>query len=142
VPRIEVYAHSPAPPAAVWRWLADARSWSTWGRFPGAALEREGSPPPDGVGAIRRMGRPPLVSREEVLEFDPPRRLAYTLRSGLPVRDYRADVDLIPDGEGTLIAWRSRFEPKYAGTGTLLALFVRAVLTDTARRLASYAATH
>jgi hypothetical protein len=82
-----------------------------------------------------------VVSREEVLEFDPPRHLAYTLLSGLPVRDYRADVELTPDGDGTLIAWRSGFEPKYPGTGTLLALFMRAVLTDTARRLAAHAAS-
>ena len=137
--RIEVYAHAAAPVETVWRWLADARSWSTWARFSYSELECEGVPAPDGVGAIRRFGSSGVVSREEILEFDPPRHLAYTLLSGMPVRDYRADVTLTADGDGTLIAWRSSFFPKYPGTGAALAAFMRFVLTDIATRLAKHA---
>lgn len=139
VRRVEVYAHAAAPVESVWRWLADARSWSTWARFSYSELEREGFPAPDGVGAIRRFGSSGVVSREQILECDPPHHLAYTLLSGMPVRHYRADVTLTPDGDGTLIAWRSSFLPRYPGTGAALAGFMRFVLKDIATRLAKHA---
>lgn len=140
VQHIEVYARSPAPPAAVWRWLADASSWSAWSMLSTSDLECEGLPAPDGVGAIRRFGRGARVSREEVVAFEPSVHLGYRLLSGMPVRDYRADVHLSADGEGTLIAWRSRFEPQLPGTGLPIRWFFQAVLTRFARRLARQAA--
>jgi uncharacterized protein YndB with AHSA1/START domain len=136
---VEVHVYAAAPVDVVWRWLADASSWSTWARFSKSSLEREGVPAPDGVGAIRRFGTGAVVSREEILEFDPPHHLAYTLLSGMPVRDYRADVTLTPDGTGTLVTWHSTFEPKLPGTGALMAGFFRFVLTDIATRLAKHA---
>ena len=36
-------------------------------------------------------------------------------RGGLPVRDYRADVDLEPNAEGTRIRWHVSFSPKVPG---------------------------
>ena len=103
----------------MWRWLADASSWKDWTNLTTAELEREGTPEADGVGAIRRLGRAGRVSREEVLEFDAPTHLAYTILSGVPVKNYRADVHLTPDGDGTLIAWRGqlRADPPRYGSG-------------------------
>jgi hypothetical protein len=86
-------------------------------------LERPApGPDPDGVGAIRRFRTGRTTSREEVLEFEPDRHLAYTLLSGLPLKDYRATVDLRPDGTGTAITWRSTFRPKFPGTGWIYRL--------------------
>src|SRR4051794_9684680 len=119
----EIVVHSDAPPAAVFAPLADIPSWQEWaGPFvPRARVERAGSPEAGGVGAIRRLGRAPFFSREEIVEYDPPNHLAYVLLSGMPVRDYRSDVHLDPDGRGgTTITWRSTFLPKVPGTGPLL----------------------
>jgi hypothetical protein len=138
VRHIEVFARSAAPPDEVWRWLADASSWNVWTWLARSELEREGVPAPDGVGAIRRFSIGPGLSREEVVGFDPPWHLAYILLSGLPVQDYRADVQLSPDGTGTLIAWRARFTPKLPGSGAALAVFLRANLTGFARGLARH----
>jgi hypothetical protein len=138
VQEIEVFARSSAPPAAVWRWLADGNAWSTWAMVQHSELEREGVPAPDGVGAIRRFSIGPGASREEVVAFEPPHHLGYVLLSGLPVRSYRSDVELTPDGDGTLIAWRSIFEPKVPGTGALLERFFRFTLTSLARSLARH----
>ena len=41
--------------------------------------------------------------------------------SGVPVRDYRADIDIAPEGAGTMIRWRATFTPKIPGTGALFA---------------------
>jgi carbon monoxide dehydrogenase subunit G len=92
------------------------------------------------VGAIGQLGSPRIHSREEIVAYDPPRRLAYTILSGQPVRGYRADVDLTPDGDGTAIRWVGTFEPKVPGTGALVRWFFSAVIGATARRLAAEAA--
>jgi hypothetical protein len=136
----EVFARSTAPPDAVWDLLVDANAWSAWSRIPRAEREREGTPPPDGVGSIRRLGPGRFASREEVVAFEPTRHFAYILLSGLPVERYRADVQLSADGDGTLITWRARFVPRWRGSGAVLELFLRRTLTGFARGLARYAA--
>ena len=84
------HRHSTAPVDAVWALASQAHTYRDWASFTVSTLEREGDPAPDGVGAIRRFGFPVYKSREQVLEFDPPTHFAYTLLSGLPLRDYRA----------------------------------------------------
>jgi hypothetical protein len=52
------------------------------------------------VGAIRVFITKVSRAREEIVELIPDRRLSYVLLSGYPFRDYRADVDLEPTGDG------------------------------------------
>jgi len=134
--RVLVAARSDAPVERVWAVLADARRWREWTPLRTSELEREGSPDPDGVGALRRFGAGPVRTREEVVEFEPPHRLVYEMRGGMPIRGYRAEVTLTPWGAGTEIAWRSRFEPLIPGTGALLRVLLRAIVGDLARRMA------
>lgn len=136
---VELRAHSSAPIETVWRVLVDNRNWSRWTFVPRSELEREGDPPPDGVGAIRKFGAPGFWSREEVVAWEPPTRWAYTLHKGLPVRDYLAEVTLRPDGDGTAITWASRFEPKIPGTAALLRAALKVMLGSFARNLGRYA---
>lgn len=138
---VSATARSSAPVEAVWSLLSQATTWKDWSAFTVAELEREGVPAPDGVGAIRRFGFPGYTSREEVLEFDPPHHLAYTVHAGLPLRDYRADVRLTPaPGGGTDISWVSSFVPPWRGSGGFWALFLGMVLRDVSRRLGKGAA--
>ena len=58
------------------------------------------------------------------------------LHAGIPVKDYRADVRIIPVGSGCTISWRSTFHRKYPLSGTPTRLFLKYFLRDTARRLA------
>lgn len=136
---VELERTTTAAPEVVWRWLADAASWKEWTRLTDTRLEREGSPTPDGVGAIRRFARSGGSSLEEVVVFDPPRHLAYVLLRGLPIVNYRADVRLEPLGAGTRIRWHSEFDTKYPGTGAPMRAFLRMFLGDTATRLAARA---
>ena len=127
---------SDAPIERVWELLADHRGYPRWTTLTGAELEREGDPPPNGVGAIRVLSTGPGKSREEVVAFEPPTHLAYTLLSGLPARGYRADVRLSPDAAGgTRIEWRSSFR-----SGPLTALIIRTAVRSFASRLARAAA--
>lgn len=135
----EVFARSAAPPETVFALLADATSWKRWSWLPRSEREREGTHSLDGVGSIRSLGPRHFASREEVVTSDPPRHFGYILLSGLPVEDYRADVRLSLDGNGTLIAWRGRVVPKWPGSGPVLERFLRATLTRMARDLARFA---
>jgi uncharacterized protein YndB with AHSA1/START domain len=142
VAKIELTARSAAPVERVWALLADARGWPAWSPFASASLEREGSPQPDGVGAIRRFTYGKTVTRECVEAFEPPHWLAYHLLSGLPVREYRADVTLraAPDG-GTEIRWQSRYEPLVPLTGWLVRRRLEPFIAQIAERLARRAET-
>jgi hypothetical protein len=57
--------------------------------------------------------------RERIVERRPMRRLAYTVESGLAVRDYRATISLAPsaDGGATEIVWETTLAAKLPGLG-------------------------
>ncbi len=139
----EVTARSSAPPERVFALLADATSWPRWAGpvIAHGSWERQGDPPPGGVGAIRKLGRWPQFGREEIVAYELPTHHAYTMLSGQPVRNYRADVRLTPDGAGTLIRWGATFDPVVPGTGRLLSAMYRRLIGSFARRVAAYAAT-
>lgn len=134
-------ATSSASPAEVFELLADAPRWTTWAGplIREASWDREGDPPPGGVGAVRRLGAKPFYAREEIVVYEPPRRLSYTILSGQPARNYRADVDLTPTDGGTHIRWAGSFEPKIPGTGLAMRWYLRLIIAGFTRRLARYA---
>jgi hypothetical protein len=139
---VEATVRAAAPRQAVWDVLVDARSWPEWADWQRTELEREGDPPPDGIGAIRRSVRRPLTIREQVELWEPPERYGYTLLSGLPVRDYHAVVTLTPsgsDGDATNIHWESRFDGRWRLLDAPLRAAVRQTLNDVAKKLAAEA---
>jgi uncharacterized protein YndB with AHSA1/START domain len=137
----EVVGRSAAAPDQVFEVLADGAGWSRWAgpMIVKSWWEREGTPAPGGVGAVRALGMKRVGSREEIVAFDPPSHLAYTILSGLPVRDYRADVHLTPDGGGTRIVWGGTFTPKQAWTAPFLRWFLNRTIKSFVRRLSRYA---
>jgi uncharacterized protein YndB with AHSA1/START domain len=130
-----------APREKVWALVGDASSWKDWAGVMRSSLEREGDPAPDGVGAIRRFGPPLASSREEVVVFEPPTHLGYVVLSGMPVRNYRADVWLSEQqgaaGTQTIIEWSATFDPKVPGTGAVLQAGLKAMITRFAKRAAA-----
>jgi uncharacterized protein YndB with AHSA1/START domain len=135
---VDVAVTSAAPPEVVWPHLIRADVWKYWGPFTSSRRERPGEPDPDGPGSIRRVRLGPGGSREQNLEVDPPRRLVYTLLSGLPIVDYRAEVTLTPAGSGTRIRWHSTFRPPHRGTGPAMRAVLLVILTVVARALARH----
>ena len=137
-----VEARSLASPEEVFAVLADVPRWQEWAGpvVPRSSYEREGVPAPGGVGAIRRLGSGPLSSREEIVTYEPPTRLAYVLLNGQRRHGYRAQVDLAPlDGGGTRITWSGSFRPPLPGTGPLMLLGFKRLVGGFARRLAARA---
>jgi hypothetical protein len=135
--QVEATSRSSAAPDEVWALLAHRPAWPDWsplGRYePGEG--EEGTV--DSVCTFVTRG---IHSTERLVELIPGRRLSYVLVSGLPMRDYRADVDLTPDGDGTQIRWASSFEPKIPGTGWLFRSMMKRVLGQITSSLAEAAA--
>jgi hypothetical protein len=118
--RIEHHATTPAEPGTVYALLRDGAGWPTWSPIESFELERPGTREPEGLGAVRlfRSGR--VTGHDEIVELIPDRRFSYTHTSNLPIRNYRADVDLEPISQGTAIRWVSAFDPKLPATGWLM----------------------
>ncbi|HWO60124.1 MAG TPA: SRPBCC family protein [Umezawaea sp.] len=144
VQRVDATARTTARPERVYALVRDGASWPGWSPLDSFELEREGTTEREGVGAVRvfRTKRfpKPVVSREEIVELVPNRRLGYVLLSGLAVRDYRASVDLEPDGDGTRIRWHSSFRPVVPGTGPLYRRALQRIMERCVRGLADHAA--
>lgn len=86
---------------------------------------------------MRRFTTLGIGSREEVLAWDPPHHLAYTILRGFPVRHHRADVFFDTDSgvepPGTIVTWTARFDGRVPGTGKLMELAMRALLRQFVR---------
>jgi Polyketide cyclase / dehydrase and lipid transport len=116
----------------VWPLLADVRTWPRWAPFDEAEVESG-----EGVGEIRRFRAGRVTTMERVTAMEPPRRYAYEFLSGLPIRDYRAEVTLTPTAEdGTTIRWRSSFRAKLPGTAWLVRRRLAQFIAQTAEGLA------
>jgi uncharacterized protein YndB with AHSA1/START domain len=134
-----------APAKVVFDVLADHRGYADITPVRRVDLEREGEPAPNGVGAIRvfHLVGPPL--REEVLTYEPPRRLSYRLLSGAPLRDYVGTVELTPEGEGTGVTWAVRAVPTVPVVGPAVVgvaklavkQLLNAIVAESERRAAS-----
>ena len=110
---VEAEGVTRAAPQAVWELAANADRYPQWGPWSAGGYHSRGDQ--NGVGAIRwfRYGRTTTV--EKVLESEPGRRLVYTVVKGIPVRNYRAEVTLRPEGQGTRIRWSASWDRTLGG---------------------------
>jgi len=100
--------------------------------------EREGQPPPAGLGAIRKLGIWPMLGREETIVYEQDLRRVYALVGGAAswARDYQGEVTFQQDpSSGTKVWWRASFVPTIPGTGWLVSAAMRAMLWFFAMRL-------
>lgn len=118
---VEAEQTAQAPPDVVWALVADATTYPTWGPWSAADYRKPGEASPHGPGAVywlrssRRYGLTHPVTVEQILDAEEGRRLAYTVLGGMPVRHYRAEITLTPDGAGTRIRWAASWDRTLAG---------------------------
>jgi carbon monoxide dehydrogenase subunit G len=135
---IHVQARSAARPETVFAIVEDGARWPGCTPLGTFARETPGAGP-EGVGDIRIFRTGGVKVREQVVEVSRPTHLAYVMLSGLPMRDYRAEVDLEPDGTGTIVHWRATFAPKIPGTGRFFRSYMTRFLQRTAAGIAAAA---
>ena len=104
---VQVEGEIAAAPDAVWELVGD---FGGFVKALGAPVELEG----EGIGTLRtvKVGSNVVVERLEALD-DEARSITYVITEAgpLPVRDYRATMELAPAGDACLLTWFSDFEP-------------------------------
>jgi len=119
----------------VWHLLGDHRGMPGWFPVDNVALEHEGVPAPNGVGAERVMRGARLNLREQVIGWDEPRVLRYRLLDGAPIVCHQGRVELRPARGGTDVTWSIRYRPKIPGTAGLVRRAMQKLLDDALPRL-------
>ena len=127
---VEAEGVAHAAPEAVWQLVANADSYQQWGPWNASGYQGRAA---DGAGVIRWMRYGRTTTVEKVLESEPARRLVYTVVKGIPVRNYRAEVTLRPEGEGTYIRWSASWDRTVPGR--IVHRRLRAVYPDIVGRL-------
>lgn len=123
--RVEVVRFFLAKPQQVWDVYTDHEGWNAWAGLQHSSLEREGTKDRNGSGAVRCLGSFRLRAYEEILEFDPPKRMTYRLiKGGLPMKDHLGEVLFEARGEVTQVTWRCRFNAKVPFLGRLMKMYV------------------
>jgi uncharacterized protein YndB with AHSA1/START domain len=126
----------PAPAEAVFDLLADHAHYDRFRGINGSELVREGEPPPNGVGAMRRVKVRPLSFDEEITAYERPSRLDYLIvKLNVPFEHHGGSITLTPEGGATRVDWRSSFTVPTPVVGGLQEQVWRPVLTRGFRRV-------
>jgi len=112
---VEAEGTAEATPQVVWALVADAGSYCRWGPWSASGYQSPGDEALGGAGAIRWMRYGRTTTVEKVLEVENGRRITYTVVKGIPVRNYRAEVTLLPAGARTRIRWAASWDRTLAG---------------------------
>jgi uncharacterized protein YndB with AHSA1/START domain len=120
-----------APIEAVFDTLTDHRGIANYVKAARrSTLDREGTPAPNGVGALRRIEAVGPAIVEEIIDYERPTRYAYKMVSGAPVRDHVGTVTLRQTGTGTEVSWHLRSKPKLPGLDFLLKPVLKRVIGE------------
>jgi len=141
MPEILMRQRFEAPPERVFALLTDHVGF---GRALGEdiRLERQGVPPPNGLGAVRAIHARGLTIREEVIGWEVPRAMDYRVVSGAPLQNHRGEIRIVPDGTGARLDYRIRFDwPWYLGGALVGGLIARALERQIAGGIARMATT-
>ncbi|MDQ4020909.1 MAG: SRPBCC family protein [Actinomycetota bacterium] len=138
---VDVQVQTSADAATVYALLRHGATWPTWSPIESFQLERVGEQEPEGLGAIRIFRKGRMTGRDQIAGLVPDRRFSYRHLTGLPVRDYRGDVDLESSAGVTVIRWHASFRPIVPGTGWLLGWQVERFVRQCAQGLAVHAQT-
>jgi uncharacterized protein YndB with AHSA1/START domain len=136
---LEIVMHKTiaAKPSQVWEVLAEHEAMTKWVNVREVVRRHPGTPDPNGVGAVRQIRVPGLVTEERITAFEPGKRLEYAVIKGALGRDAIGEVTLTPSafGEETLLRWRVSLHPYIPGTGWLISWFLRSLLEPGLERL-------
>jgi Polyketide cyclase / dehydrase and lipid transport len=144
---IEARAHASADPHAVWALLEKVNRYKDWGPWSESGYVEQPVVSPHGPGAVRRLRyrNRRAVTIEPVVEVEAGRRLVYEVTSGVPVKNYRATVELTPNRDGTDVDWRATFDRTLRGRlvhGTLQRVYGEVVNRLVAAAEAAPGQTH
>jgi len=130
---VEAEGVARAAPQVMWGLVANADTYSEWGPWSAGGYDNLGDQAPDAAGVTRWFRYRRTITVEKVLESEPAQRLVYIVVNGIPVRNYRAEVTLNPEGEGTHIRWSASWDRTLHGR--IVHRRLRRLYPDVVRRL-------
>ena len=99
-----------APCDRVFEILTDHANYDRFRGIRGAVLLRKGEPPPNGLGALRRILIGPLKFEEEITLYEEPTRFDYLIvQINVPFDHQGASIRLTEVDGGTHAEWASTF---------------------------------
>jgi uncharacterized protein YndB with AHSA1/START domain len=134
-----VSATTTATREGVFALVANAETWPRWTPIRTVVRENLADDGSEQVGTVRHYAVGATKSVEEVTEITQNERFAYSLRSGMPISNHRAAVELEATPSGCTISWHEEFTPNVKGTGLLLEWFLRAFISWCLRGLVRHA---
>ena len=135
--KVEVTRTFSATPDQVWNVYTDHAGWKSWAGMTHSSLDVEGKAHKNGTGAVRCLGTYGVNAHEEILDFDPPKRMTYQIvKGGLGMKNHLGEVLFEPAGDRTKITWRCRFDSKVPGFSRIMRGIVTRVFHDTLEGLA------
>jgi uncharacterized protein YndB with AHSA1/START domain len=100
----------PAPPERVFEVITDHARYDRFRGIRGSELLSEGDPPPNGLGAMRRILIGPLRFEEEITAYEPAKRMDYLIvRINVPFDHQGGSMRLTAEDGGTKVEWTSTF---------------------------------
>lgn len=120
----------PASIDRVWQVLSDHEGMTGWAPGLTSTLTTPGAQDRNGLGAVRRISTPLPVPAivEEIVAFEPERRLEYKALSGVPLKHYSGEVVLTPSGKGTTISYSIRADQRVPLVEKVVVRTIAAVL--------------
>jgi hypothetical protein len=110
-----------APSEPIFAMLSDHEGYRRFPNFIWSRLVRQGAPDPRGVGARRVMWFRGTRVVEDIIEYEPPVRLAYRVVSCMiPLKHERGVVELTATPQGTEVSWKTSFEVDVPWIGELI----------------------
>jgi uncharacterized protein YndB with AHSA1/START domain len=111
----------PAPAERVFDLLADHGNYDRFRGIRAADLIREGEPPPNGVGAVRKVRIGPLRFEEETTAYERPSRLEYLIvKVNTPFEHRGGRIEVSESDDGSLVDWTSSFRIPVPAIGGLI----------------------
>jgi len=99
-----------APAESVFDLLADHANYDRFRGMNSSELVREGDPPPNGVGALRRIHSRPFRFDEEITAYERPSLLGYLIvKVNAPLEHDGGLIRLREEGGATDVEWSTKF---------------------------------
>ena len=118
-----------APKERVFEIMTDHPRYVKWTRAKKVYLKKEGSPTPNGLGAIRVFDLGLMKSPEEVIGWEENRSMTYRLLNQWPLKNYTATMSLSEtDDSKTELLWESNWTKRIGATA--FAKVLRKALND------------
>jgi ribosome-associated toxin RatA of RatAB toxin-antitoxin module len=133
---IHVERRIPAPPERVFELLADHAAYDRFRPIDASELVSEGEPPPNGIGAMRRIRVGPIRFEEEITAYEPSTRLDYLIvRLNVPFDHQGGSIRMRAEDGGTQVDWTSTYRVPIPVIGGLSERVWAPVLTRGFRRV-------